>query len=73
MDPSRVKAVGPDRAAAEWALRLGGSVRFVGFEHWNSDYNYLPSSSKPRYLEAINNTGVAVTNNGLEHLGIIPV
>ena len=26
-DPERVKAVGPDRACAEWCLRCGASVR----------------------------------------------
>ena len=69
VDPSRVKAVGPDRAAAEWVLRLGGSVKFVDFDHWSKDYNLLPSSSIPLRLEAINNNGIAVTSNGLEHLG----
>ena len=67
MDSSRVEAVGPDRAAAEWILRLGGSVKFQTFDHWNSDYNLLPSGSL--HLQAINGTGLAITNNGLEHLG----
>ena len=68
VDESRVKAVGPDRAAAEWALRLGGTVKFMNFKHWSTDYNLLPSGSVSLRLEAINNNGIAVTNNGLEHL-----
>ena len=67
MDRSRVEEVGPDRVAAEWILRLGGSVKFKGFEHWNSNYNQLPAG--PVYIEAINATGLAITSNGLEHLG----
>ena len=67
MDRSRVEAIGPDRTAAEWILRLGGSVKFKGFEYWNSDYNRLPTG--PLNLEAIDASGVAVTSNGLEHLG----
>ncbi len=69
VDHSRVKAVGPDRAAAEWVLRLGGSVKFVDFKNWSTDYNLLPSGSVQLRLEAINNSGIAVTSNGLEHLG----
>lgn len=40
-----MEAVGADRAAAEWILRLGGSVKFKDFEHKNSDYNHLPSGT----------------------------
>ena len=68
MDRSRVAEVGPDRAAAEWILRLGGSVKFKGFEHWNSNYNQLPSGSV--LLEAIDANGLEMTSNGLEHLGM---
>ena len=67
VDRSRVEAIGPEKAAAEWILRLGGSVKFQGFKHWNSDYNHLPS--KALHLQAIDATGLAITSNGLEHLG----
>lgn len=67
VDRSRVGAIGADRAAAEWILRLGGSVKFKGFDHWNTDYNLLPSGLL--WLEAIDATELAVTSNGLEHLG----
>lgn len=66
MDKSRVEAIGPERAAAEWILRLGGSVKFKGFERWNSDYNHLPSGKL--LLENIDASGLAITSNGLEHL-----
>ena len=70
VDHSRVADVGPDRAAAEWILRLGGSVKFGSFESWTTDYNRMPAEPRERVrLEAINASGVSVTNNGLEHLG----
>ena len=68
MDRSRVEAVGPERAAAEWILRLGGAVKFKESKHWNFDYNRVPSAGN-LCLEAIDATGLAVTSNGLEHLG----
>lgn len=69
MDPSRVAAVGPDRAAAEWILRLGGRVQFKEFDDWSSDYNRLPSGSKGSLkLVAIDGSGLGITSNGLEHL-----
>ncbi len=57
--------IGSERAAAEWILRLGGSIKFQDSDHWNFNYNVLPSGG---YLEAIDATGLAVTSNGLEHL-----
>ncbi len=71
VDHSRVREVGPDRAAAEWVLRLGGTVKFRDFEFWSSDYNRLPSEPREKMrLEAINASGVAITDNGLEHLSM---
>ena len=62
--------MGPDRAAAEWVLRLGGSVKFGSFESWTTDYNRMPAEPRERTrLEAINASGISITNNGLEHLG----
>ena len=70
VDHSRVAAVGPDRAAAEWVLRLGGSVKFADLDYWNSDYNRLPSGGKDTLkLEQIDGSGASITSNGLEHLG----
>ena len=64
--------VGPDRAAAEWILRLGGSVKFGSFESWTTDYNRMPAEPRETTrLEAINASGISITNNGLEHLGTV--
>ena len=71
MDHSRVAAVGPDRAAAEWVLRLGGSVKFNNLDNWSSDYNRLPTEPQGHLqVEAIDVSGISITDNGLEHLGM---
>lgn len=71
VDHSRVAAVGPDRAAAEWVLRLGGSVKFINLDNWSSDYNRLPTEPQGRLqVEAIDVSGISITDNGLEHLGM---
>ena len=59
------------RAAAEWILRNGGSVRFAGFEKPIQDYNILPMGPKTNnyHLEVINARNISLTDNGLEHLG----
>ncbi len=69
VDHSRVAAVGPDRAAAEWVLRLGGSVKFTEIDYWNTDYNRLPSGVIK--LEQIDGSRASITSNGLEHLGML--
>ncbi|XP_011488346.1 ATP synthase subunit s, mitochondrial isoform X1 [Oryzias latipes] len=48
VDHDRIKAVGPDRAAAEWLLRCGAKVRFRGFDRWHLDYNALPTGPLDR-------------------------
>ncbi|PIO65448.1 hypothetical protein TELCIR_12886, partial [Teladorsagia circumcincta] len=40
-DISRVKEVGPDRAAAEWIVRCGGAVKFDKIGDTFDDYNAL--------------------------------
>ncbi|KAK6051912.1 hypothetical protein COOONC_10583 [Cooperia oncophora] len=40
-DISRVKEVGPDRAAAEWIVRCGGAVKFDKIADTFNDYNAL--------------------------------
>lgn len=37
-----MNTVGPDRSCAEWVLKTGGRVRWVGEEHWVTEYNHLP-------------------------------
>ncbi|KTF89084.1 hypothetical protein cypCar_00016466 [Cyprinus carpio] len=69
VDYERIKAVGPDRAAAEWLLRCGAKVRFRGFDRWQHDYNGLPTGPLGRYLiEAIDATESCIMYRGFDHL-----
>lgn len=70
MDYERIKAVGPDRAAAEWLLRCGAKVRFEGFERWHHDYNALPTGPLGRYkIQGIDATESCIMYRGFDHLG----
>ncbi|XP_050981898.1 ATP synthase subunit s, mitochondrial [Labeo rohita] len=69
VDYERIKAVGPDRAAAEWLLRCGAKVRFRGFDRWQHDYNGLPTGPFGRYrIEAIDATESCIMYRGFDHL-----
>ncbi|XP_070835726.1 ATP synthase subunit s, mitochondrial [Chaetodon trifascialis] len=69
VDYERIKAVGPDRAAAEWLLRCGAKVRFQGFERWHHDYNGLPTGPLGRYkIQAIDATESCIMYRGFDHL-----
>ncbi|XP_056152326.1 ATP synthase subunit s, mitochondrial [Lampris incognitus] len=69
VDYERIKAVGPDRAAAEWLLRCGAKVRFEGFERWHHDYNGLPTGPLGRYkIQAIDATESCIMFRGFDHL-----
>ncbi|KAL3865594.1 hypothetical protein ACJMK2_042968 [Sinanodonta woodiana] len=69
VDDDRVKEVGPDRAAAEWLLRCGASVRWKGFNHIEKDYNSLPGGGFERYkIEEIDASGSCIMYIGFPHL-----
>ncbi|KAM3595095.1 uncharacterized protein V6R79_018032 [Siganus canaliculatus] len=69
VDYDRIKAVGPDRAAAEWLLRCGAKVRFQGFERFHHDYNGLPTGPLGKYkIEAIDATESCIMYRGFDHL-----
>uniref|UniRef100_A0A3B3CTL8 Distal membrane arm assembly component 2 like n=1 Tax=Oryzias melastigma TaxID=30732 RepID=A0A3B3CTL8_ORYME len=69
VDHDRIRAVGPDRAAAEWLLRCGAKVRFQGFDRWHLDYNALPTGPLGRYkIQAIDATESCIMVRGFEHL-----
>lgn len=70
VDYERIKAIGPDRAAAEWLLRCGAKVRFQGFDRWHHDYNGLPTGPLGRYkIQAIDATESCIMYRGFDHLG----
>ncbi|XP_062379128.1 ATP synthase subunit s, mitochondrial [Sardina pilchardus] len=69
VDYERIKAAGPDRAAAEWLLRCGAKVRFQGFDRWQIDYNGLPTGPLGRYkIQAIDGTDSCIMYRGFDHL-----
>ncbi|XP_072533120.1 ATP synthase subunit s, mitochondrial [Salminus brasiliensis] len=69
VDYERIKAVGPDRAAAEWLLRCGAKVRFRGFDRWQYDYNGLPTGPLGRYhIQAIDATESCIMYRGFDYL-----
>ncbi|XP_067099471.1 ATP synthase subunit s, mitochondrial isoform X1 [Osmerus mordax] len=69
VDHERIKAVGPDRAAAEWLLRCGAKVRFQGFDRFHHDYNGLPTGPLGRYkIQAIDATESCIMHRGFDHL-----
>ncbi|MCJ8730427.1 hypothetical protein PDJAM_G00184470 [Pangasius djambal] len=69
VDYERIKAVGPDRAAAEWLLRCGAKVRFRGFDRWQHDYNGLPTGPLGRYqIQAIDATESCIMYRGFDYL-----
>ncbi|KAK3923029.1 ATP synthase subunit s, mitochondrial, partial [Frankliniella fusca] len=66
----RIEEVGPDRACAEWLLRNGASVQWVGKSEFVTDYNALPlrGAEKGRYLiKAVNATDSSIMAIGFPH------
>ncbi|XP_051873465.1 ATP synthase subunit s, mitochondrial [Pristis pectinata] len=69
VDYDRIKAVGPDRAASEWLLRCGASVRYKGFDKWQKDYNHLPTGPLEKFkIEAIDATESCIMFKGFDYL-----
>ncbi|XP_015681056.1 ATP synthase subunit s, mitochondrial [Protobothrops mucrosquamatus] len=69
VDQERIQAVGPDRAASEWLLRCGASVRYHGYDKWQQDYNALPLGPLEKYkIQAINATESCIMNRGFDYL-----
>ncbi|CAN7945963.1 unnamed protein product [Ixodes pacificus] len=62
-DEARIREVGPDRAAAEWLIRCGASVRWAGAEQFHSDYNTLPVSRALKIQE------IDATDSSIMHIG----
>lgn len=68
VDRSRIKEVGPDRAAAEWLLRCGASVKFRDFDRWTVDYNLLPTGGRDRLkIVEVDATDSSIMHIGFEH------
>lgn len=70
VDTSRIKKHGPDRVCAEWLLRNGGCVKFVGQTSLFCDYNSLPSDTLKftRQIKEIFANEAGINSNGFNHL-----
>ncbi|XP_033733972.1 ATP synthase subunit s, mitochondrial-like [Pecten maximus] len=70
----RIKEVGPDRACAEWLVKNGGAVRWVGSpNHTETDFNRLPQNLGLKIEEIICDEAVVLPNGfgylaGLKHV-----
>ncbi|XP_034252962.1 ATP synthase subunit s, mitochondrial [Thrips palmi] len=66
----RVEEVGPDRACAEWLLRNGALVQWMGANDFVTDYNELPLDKKERgryFIKAVDATDSSVMSMGFPH------
>jgi len=70
VDDSRVKDVGPERAAAEWLLRCGAGVRWKDSESsFVKDYNSLPPGNyRNLFIEEIDATDSCIMSVGFPYL-----
>lgn len=69
VDDERIKDVGYDRATAEWCLRVGASVKWVGKDDVMRDYNALPVGQfRSLLVEAIDGTDSGIMEIGFKHL-----
>ncbi|XP_061714367.1 ATP synthase subunit s, mitochondrial-like [Cydia pomonella] len=67
-EAERIQRVGPDRACAEWVLRNGGTVEWVGGQKL-ADYNMLPANDQPApKLAVIDATNSSISYYGFSHL-----
>lgn len=67
VDRSRRKLLGPDRTCAEWILRNGGAVKFVGVDEYLKNYNLLPPEGAVFYVQEVDATEASISHHGFEH------
>lgn len=66
----RIEEVGPDRACAEWLLRNGALVQWMGANEFVTDYNELPldKAEKGQYfIKAVDATDASIMAVGFPH------
>lgn len=70
VDSSRIEEVGPDRACAEWLLRNGALVQWVGATEYVSQYNDLPLSADDKgkyFIKSVDATESSIMGLGFPH------
>lgn len=68
MDYSRIKDVGPDRAAAEWLVKCGASIKWMNKDNWVTDYNDLQTQTFKNVIEEIDATEACIMHIGFPYL-----
>ncbi|CRL02277.1 CLUMA_CG015076, isoform A [Clunio marinus] len=68
MDEERTKTLGYDRTTAEWVLRNGGCVRFIGSPLLFCDYNTLPPENTKFFVKEIEATDAGLNTDGFDHI-----
>ncbi|GFX42228.1 ATP synthase subunit s, mitochondrial [Trichonephila clavipes] len=69
VDEQRIKEVGADRAAAEWLLRCGASVKWKNKKDWVSDYNAMQIEFVPQnVIEEIDASESCIMHIGFPYL-----
>lgn len=67
VDRERIKLLGPDRVCAEWILRNGGAVKWLGAEKYQTDYNTLPPEEVKFKLSEIDASDSSISHHGFAH------
>ncbi|GJQ65942.1 hypothetical protein Trydic_g4040 [Trypoxylus dichotomus] len=67
VDEERRKLVGPDRTCAEWILRNGGQVKWLGNPEYLADYNQLPPEGTKLHIQEVDATGSSIMHYGFPH------
>lgn len=66
-DADRIKQVGANRACAEWLLRNGAAVKWVGNMGTSKDYNALPTDGSSPLICEIDASDSSISHYGFEH------
>lgn len=66
VDKDRLLEVGPDRLCAEWLLKNGGAITFVG-RRSVEDYNALGSAGQRHPIESVEATDASIMAIGFDH------
>lgn len=67
VDGERLKLYGPDRTCAEWLLRNGACVKWVGHPTLLRNYNRLPPEGTILHIEEVDATGSSINHYGFPH------
>ncbi|KAF6205759.1 hypothetical protein GE061_019932 [Apolygus lucorum] len=71
VSPGRIKLVGPDRACAEWLMRNGAHIRWVGQKDFVTHYDNLPLDPEDEsiyHIEEIFAKDSSISHHGFPHL-----